>query len=141
MNLIKKNAGMDIKVMLSTLWAFLLFNYIYCDLFTAFDPKIMKSLVMTGSSGGFEFTQGFLLGFSVIMEIPIAMFLLSRILDYKFNRWANIIAGIIMTVVQVSSLFGSPTIYYIFFSIIEIACLIVIVWLAWKWPKFENKIT
>ena len=138
MNTNRKTAEMDMKVKLSTLWIFLLFNYIYCDLFTAFDPTVMKSLVMTGSSGGFEFTQGFLLGFSIIMEIPIAMVLLSRILKHKANRWANIIAGVIMTAIQVSSLFGSPTMYYIFFSIIEIACLLFIIWYSWTWTNPES---
>ena len=121
--------------MLSTLWAFLLFNYIYCDLFTAFDPRVMKSLVATGISGGMEFTQGFLLSFSILMEIPIAMFLLSRILKYSVNRWSNIIAGVIMVIVQTYSLFNPSTGYYLFFSIIEIACLLWIIWSAWKWDE------
>lgn len=139
MNSTKKDQKMNKKVLLSTLWIFLLFNYIYCDLFTVFDPTILKSLVTTGASGGFEFTQGFLLAFSVIMEIPIVMVLLSRILKYKANRWANIIAGAIMTVVQVSSFFGSPTMYYTFFSIIEIVCLLWIIWSAWKWKNNEEQ--
>ena len=73
------------------------------------------------------------------MEIPIAMVLLSQILKYRANRWANIITAIIMTAVQFSSLFfGSPpTIYYIFFSIIEISCTALIVWFAWKWRNPE----
>jgi len=123
------------EVTLSTLWAFLLFNYIYCDLFTAFDPRVMKSLVATGTSGGMEFTQGFLLSFSILMEIPIAMFLLSRILKYSVNRWSNIIAGVIMVIVQTYSLFNPSTGYYLFFSIIEIACLLWIIWSAWKWDE------
>jgi MFS family permease len=129
----KKTTEMSTEATLSILWIFLLFNYIYCDLFTAFDPTILKSLVTTGSSGGFEFTQVFLFGFSVIMEIPIAMVLLSRILKPRANRWANIIGGTMMAAVQISSLFGSPTMYYIFFSIIEIVCLFWIIWSAWKW--------
>ncbi len=72
------------------------------------------------------------------MEIPIAMVLLSRVLKYKENRWANIIAGLIMSVVQVSSLFvGTPTIYYAFFSIIEIACTLFIVFYSWRWRNPE----
>ena len=39
-----------------------------------------------------------------------------------------------MTVVQVATLFvGTPTTYYLFFSAIEIACLLFIVWTAWRW--------
>jgi hypothetical protein len=70
------------------------------------------------------------------MEISIAMVLLSRILKYKVNRLSNIIAGIITTVVQNTSLFtGKPTMYYLFYSIIEIGCTAFIVWYAWIWMK------
>ena len=44
-----------------------------------------------------------------------------------------------MTVVQIASLFaGTPTHYYIFFSIIEIACTSFIVCYAWKWTNTED---
>ena len=73
------------------------------------------------------------------MEIPIAMVILSRILKYRANRWTNIIAGTIMAAVQILTLFiGIPTIYYVFFSVIEIACVLFIVWTAWKWKNPEN---
>ncbi len=139
MNTNKKTAEIDMKVKLSTLWIFVMFNYLYCDILGLFDPVVLKEL-MTGYAGGLQITQEFLLGAAILMEIPIAMVLLSRILKYKANRWANIIAGAIMTVVQFSSLFfgSSPTIYYIFFSIIEIACTSLIVWYAWKWLNPEG---
>lgn len=115
---------------LSLLWIFVMFNYLYCDVLTLTDP--IKQL-------GPDLTQGFLLGASILMEIPIAMVILSRILNYRANRLANIIAGMIMVIVQILTLFiGIPTIYYIFFSVIEIACVSFIIWTAWKWPKTEN---
>lgn len=129
----------DMKVKLSILWIFVLFNYLYADVLTLMDPELFKQFI-TGNVGGIHFTQGFLLGAAILMEIPIAMVLLSRVLKHRVNRWANIIAGILMTVVQFSSLFfGSPpTMYYIFFSIIEIACTALIVWYAWKWTNLED---
>lgn len=71
------------------------------------------------------------------MEIPIAMILLSRILKYRVNRWANIIAGSVKTVVMVSSMFvgDGPTLYYLFCGTIEIACTSFIVWYAWNWTE------
>jgi len=88
-----------------------------------FDPGMPKNM-----------TQDALLAASFLMEIPIAMVLLSRVLKYRPNRWANILAGTFMAVVQVATLFaGTPTLYYVFFSAIEIACLLFIVWTAWKW--------
>lgn len=135
-----KATGMeDIKVRLSVLWVFVMFNYLYCDVVALMDPELLKQF-MTGDVGGMQINQGFLLGAAILMEIPISMVVLSRILKYGANRWANIIAGAIMTAVQFSSLFvgTSPTAYYIFFSIVEITCTALIVWYAWKWASSER---
>jgi hypothetical protein len=79
------------------------------------------------------------LGVGILIEIPIAMVLLSRVLEYRANRWANIAAGTVMTAVQFSTLvfssFTDAAIYYVFFSIIEVTCTALIVWYAWKWPE------
>jgi MFS family permease len=120
----------NMKVILSTLWVFATLNYLYCDVVTLMDP--------VKHSGSIQFTQGFLLGAAIFVEIPIAMVLLSRILKYRASRWASIIAGTIMTAVQILTLFvGTPTIYYVFFSAIEITCTALIVWYAWRWPNIE----
>jgi hypothetical protein len=64
------------------------------------------------------------------------MVVLSQLLKNKANRWVNIIAGTIMTAVQLLTLFVAvPTMYYLFFSIIEIATTAAIVWSAWGWPN------
>lgn len=128
------------KTRLSTLWIFAMFNYLYCDVMSLMDPGFLKQY-LNGNVGGVQLTQGFFLGAAILMEIPTAMVLLSRVLGYKANRWANIIAGAIMTVVQFSTLFfgSSPTIYYLFFSMIEIACTLLIVGYAWKWRNAEGQ--
>ena len=52
---------------------------------------------------------------------------------------ANIAAGSVMTVVQISSLvLTPPQAYYVFFSIIEIGCTALIVWYSWKWSHPES---
>lgn len=142
MNSNKKTAEMeDMKVKLSTLWIFVMFNYLYCNVVAIMDPELLKQF-MTGTIGGIQITQGFLLGSAILMEIPISMVLLSQVLKHRSNRFANITAGAIMTIVQVSSLFfgSSPTNYYIFFSIIEIAATAFIVWYAWKWRNPEGRL-
>ena len=128
---------MDMKVKLSTLWIFVVFNYLYCDVISLMDPELLKQFI-TGNIGGIEVTEVFLLGAAILMEISIAMVILSRVLKYRANRWANIIAGSIKTVVMILLFVGSsPPLYYIFFGVIEIACTSLIVWYAWKWPKQE----
>jgi hypothetical protein len=135
MNTITKPTEIDWKVRLSTIWLFATLNYLYCDVVTVMDPHKLNQFV-AGAVGGMEITPGFLLGATILVEIPIAMILLSRILKYRINRWANIAAGIIMTVVEILTLLPStPTMYYLFFSIIEIASTSLIVWYAWKWSR------
>ena len=102
------------------------------------DSDFLKQY-LTGKVNGMEITPGFLLAAAILMEIPMAMVLLSAILKHKANRWANIIAGIIMTVVQCATLFaGLPTKYYLFFSIIEISATAFIFWYALKWKDADK---
>jgi hypothetical protein len=133
-----KPTTLDKKVMLSTIWIFAALNYLYCDVAQGMDANFLKQY-LTGTVNGMEFTQGFLLAAGILMEIPIVMVLLSRVLKYKANRWTNIIAGAIMTAVQTLTLFvGKPTMYYAFFSVIEIASTAAIVWQAWTWREQET---
>jgi hypothetical protein len=140
MNTNKKITEMkDTKILLSILWIFFSVNFIFCDLRLYMEPGVLKE-IMTGyvAGGDVQITQGFLLGTAIIWEIPFVMIVLSWVLKYRANRWANIIVGTIMAVLQISSLFiGIPTLQYIFYSTLEIASMVLIVWYAWKWPKQE----
>jgi hypothetical protein len=131
----------DMRSKLSTLWLFATLNYLYCDVAGLMDRELLTGY-LAGNVGGLEISQGFLLGAGILVEIPIAMVLLSRVLKYRANRWANIAAGTVMTVVQLATLFlaGTPTIYYLFFSVIEIATTAFIVWSAWKWSETAGPI-
>ncbi len=125
----------DRKVILSTLWIFVTFNYAYCDILSLMDSSLLKQY-LTGVVDGLELTQGFLLSGAILMEIPIAMILLARILNYKANRWANIIAALIKTIAMIMTMFvGTPSMYYLFFGSIEIATTIFIIYYALTWNK------
>jgi hypothetical protein len=119
------------QVLLSTLWLFAMLTYTYGDVVTLMDPV---------KHGSMQLTEGFLLGGSIFMMIPISMVLLSRLLPYRANRWANLSAGTIMTAMLTLTLFVAvPTLYYAFFSAIEIACTAFIVGYAWKWQNPEGR--
>ena len=99
------------------------------------DPTVLNKM-LTGDMGFVKITPEFLFASSILMGIHIAMVILSRVLKQKTNRLLNIAAGTIMTLVQTSSLFaGELTMYYAFFSVIEIATTSFIVWYAWTWTK------
>jgi uncharacterized protein DUF6326 len=129
----------DLKERLSVLWIFALLNYLYADVVALFD--------IAGSRYSFDpLPQWALMGSAVLMEIPIAMILACRLLPFRANRLANIIAGGIMTVVNGFLTFVVPLIWpsqrppafpeYLFFATIETVCTLVIIWQAWTWsPK------
>ena len=129
----------DRKVILSTLWIFVLFNYLYCDILGLMDSLLLKQY-LTGTVDGLEITENFLFMGAILMEIPIAMVLLSRILNYRVNRWTNIVAASIKTIAMILTMFvGTPSSYYLFFGIIEIASTIFIVYYAWTWKKKTDR--
>ena len=131
----QKWTDLDMKVKLSTLWIFASLSYLYCDVISLMDPELLRQY-LAGNVNGLAFTPGFLLGAAILISIPISMVLLSRVLNYRANRWTNIAAGTVMTAVQTLTLFmGFPAPYYLFLSILEIAATALIVGYAWKWRK------
>ena len=120
------------NTLLSTLWIFLVVNFIFCDVFTLFHSESLKA-VLTGEMDGMIISQEFLLAFAVIMELAMVMILLSRILPYKINRTLNIVISAILAIIQAWSLIGANTLHYYFFSAIEITTCISIAIIALKW--------
>jgi Sec-independent protein secretion pathway component TatC len=92
---------------------------------------------MTGNTP-FKITQEIMLVFAILLEIPIVMIFLSRVLRYKANRWANIIAGVITIIFVIGG--GSLTLHYIFFAAFEVAIMLLIIRYAWKWTNPEGSI-
>ena len=128
----------DIKERLSLLWIFALLNYLYADVVALWD--------IVGSRNPWPLPPWALMGSAVLMEIPIAMILASRLLPFRANRLANIIAGCILTLVNGFLTFvpplagwGRPPAFaeYLFFATIETVCTSVIIWQAWTWSGVE----
>jgi hypothetical protein len=132
----------DTKERLSVLWIFVLLNYLYADVIALWD--------IVGMGHAFKLLPGLLMGSAVLMEIPIAMILASRLLPFRANRLANIIAGSIVTLVNgfltyVPPLagWGKPPAFpeYLFFATIETVATSVIIWQAWTWSGVEAAVS
>ena len=91
----------DTKERLSQLWLFALLNYLYADVLALF-------AIVGSQDPAPHLPQWALLGAAVLMEIPIAMILASRLLPIRVNRLANIIAGAIETLAVISMQFVYP---------------------------------
>jgi hypothetical protein len=129
----------DTKERLSLFWIFALLNYLYADVVALF--------AIAGSPNSFgSLAPWALMGSAVLMEIPIAMIVACRLLPFRANRVANIVAGILLTLVNGFLTFvpplvgwGKPPAFpeYLFFATIETVCTVVIIWQAWTWSGVE----
>jgi hypothetical protein len=127
----------DIKERLSLLWILALLNYLYAD--------VLALWAIPGSPGDTpHFGQWVLAPSAVLMEIPIAMILASRLLPFRANRLANLVAASLETLVNGFLTFIPPLVgwgrppalpEYLFFATIETVCTVYIVWLAWNWSE------
>ena len=130
----------DTKERLSLLWIFALLNYLYADVVALF--------AIAGSRNSFvPLDPWALIASAVLMEVPIAMILASRLLPFRANRRANIITGSILTLVNGFLTFvpplagwGMPPAFpeYLFFATIETVATSVIIWQAWTWSEVGN---
>jgi len=126
------------KEMLSQLWLFALLNYLYADVVALF-------YIVGSHDPAPHLSRWALLGSSVLMEIPIAMILASRLLPLRSNRLANLVSATLETLAVVSMQFVFPLVTgawheqmfpsYLFFGIIETVCTSIIFWKAWTWSE------
>lgn len=123
----------DRRVLFSSLWVFAMFNYLYADVMGLMDATLLRQY-LTGTVNGMSVDRPMLFGAAVLMEIPIAMVVIARVAPYAVNRWANLAAGTLKSVVVLATLFvGTPSGYYLFFASIEVACTTFIAVSAWWW--------
>lgn len=134
MNTNKKTVSMDIKEKISILWIVVMMNMIFADICSFMLPGSLND-IMTGNTP-FKITQEIMLVFAILLEIPIAMIFLSRVLKYRANRWSNIIASAITILFVIGG--GSAYLHYYFFATIEVVCMLVIIWYSWKWNSSEG---
>ena len=129
-NVQRQMLALSMKAKLSTLWIFFLFNIIFRDIHEFVEPGFMEE-VLTGTVNGNPVTEHMLLLGGVMIEVPIAMVLLSRVLPYGANRWTNMIVAMLYGVLVPA--FGTTDLDDTFHLIMEVAALSTVIWSAWRW--------
>ena len=109
------NKKLDKKVLLSTLWIVVMINMLKADILSLYIPGATEEVVKTSASTGVSIPQ-LMLGGAIMMELSIAMIILSRVLEYGVNRWLNIITAIVTIVFVVGP--GASYPHYIFIAIV-----------------------
>jgi hypothetical protein len=126
----------ETKALLSTLWVVVMLNMLKADILSLYIPGAAEELARTAGDTPIPLLM---LGGAIMMEISILMILLSRVLTYRVNRWANIITSLITIAFIIGG--GSSYPHYLFIAAVEVVCLSLIVWVAWKWRNPEAKVT
>jgi hypothetical protein len=122
------------KTLLSTLWVVVMINMLKADILSLYIPGSAEEVARTAASTGAPIPQ-LMLGGAIMMEISIAMIILSRVLKYGINRWVNIIVSLITMAFVVGGGVSYP--HYLFIATVEVICLLMIIWFAWKWHNPE----
>ena len=124
----------DTKVLLSSLWIVVMINMLKADIFSLNIPGATEQVAKTAASTGASIPQ-LMLGGAIMGQLAIAMIVLSRVLKYGINRWANIVVGIVI----IAYIWGGAAAYphYIFIASVETLCLLLIVGFAWTWRNVE----
>jgi hypothetical protein len=130
MNLQKQLLMLETKAKFSTLWMFYLFNVIFRDIHEFVEPGFIEQ-IMTGTFNGMQITEELLLFGGFVAAVPISMVLLSRLLPYGANRWANIIAAVITLGFEINN--GTTDLDDTFHMVFEMAALCFIICSAWRW--------
>ena len=129
--LVLDDVQIPVKLKISALWVAITLCYLYGDVFTILKPGVVQEML----DGKTLMTQGMLLAAAITMAIPSVMVFVSLVLKPKLNRWANVVLGVIYSIIMLITMLGAFGAYYVFLGIVETVMTATIVWYAWNWPK------
>lgn len=109
-------------------------NMIYADILGFLEEGFLEQ-VMTGYAGEVKLTEVFIMIAAFMVEIPIVMILLTRLLKYKINRIVNIAAASFVILFIIAG--GSMSLHYYFLASVETLLLLSIIWISWKWKETD----
>lgn len=124
---------LPLRLKLSALWASLTFCYLYGDYFGLYRPgKLQHMLDGAGPMG--PSSQGSLLFVALLLAVPGLMVFLSLVLPVRLVRWLGIGLALFYATFVALTMPGAWW-FYLAYSGIEIVLCLLIVGLAWRWPR------
>lgn len=113
-----------------------MFNMIYADILAFISAFITPGVIdelMRGYSGTVKLSQELLLVSAVLIELPIIMIVLAKMLPYKINRLSNIFVALVTITFVGGGIETDP--FFLFMASIEIIVMIYIIWTALNWKQ------
>jgi hypothetical protein len=122
----------DKKIILSTLWVFVMFNIAFADIIGFIEPGTLEKII--NGDTGFDLTPAVILMFSLFQAIPIVMILVSRLFRRDVNRRLNIAASVLTLLYVLGGGNWESTSYYVF-AALEVVAMLAIIRMAWRWKE------
>ncbi|MEU4411006.1 DUF6326 family protein [Streptosporangium sp. NPDC023963] len=119
----------DVRARLSTLWIVVMFTMLYADVLSFLNAGFLRGL-MAGHAEGVPVTPLLLVGSAVMVEIPIVMVVLSRVLRPAVTRRVTLVAAPLTAAFIIGG--GSAKPHYLVLATVEVVCLAVILRQAWR---------
>ena len=127
------------KVRISVLWVFMAVSMSAHSVLFFMEPGAVEQ-IMSGEIQGMTMGPMWLLFMALFWWVPLVMAFLSVALKDTANRRANIILGIIFTVLNIYHLIEhvmNPSAHQLLIVGSTVVVTALIVWHAFKWPKQE----
>ncbi len=125
----------DKKVILSTLWVFVMFCIAYADIIGFIEPGTLEKII--NGDFGFTLTPAITTMISLIQALPIAMIVISRLFRRGVSRWLNIAAAVLTLLYVLGGGNWESASYYVF-AALETASILAIIWQVWNWRSDES---
>jgi MFS family permease len=126
---------LPVKLKLSLVWAALMFFYLYGDYFGLYVPGQLQGM-LSGQGPLGPVSQRSLAIVSVLTVLPGLMVFLSIALPPRVSRWVSFAMGLLYAAIVLATLVAfRPWLFYLIYSLIEMALTLLIAWYAWRWPR------
>ncbi|MFD4668862.1 DUF6326 family protein [Lentzea sp. NPDC058450] len=130
-----------VRVKLAAAWTSFMFLYAYVDIIAFFKPGVIDG-IEAGVVFEFDISQTLLTTFIALMAIPIFMVVLSVVLPARANRVTNLVVAAVQIPYAAFNVVGeSWTLFYGLGFALELILLVLILRLAWGWPRIAPSAT
>jgi len=121
------------RIKFAAAWTSVMFMYAYADLLGFYDRRLIESILEGNMPVLGPITEELRLGIAVLMSVPSLMIFVSIVAPKSVSRWANVVTGVLFTLIIVWTLVMESPLYYKYFGLLEVTLTVYVVWAAFKW--------
>ncbi len=126
--------NLALKIRIAVLWIFMAVAMSAHSVLAFMEKEMVEEV------WAMEMGPEMMLFMAIFWWVPLVMAFLSVTLKGSSNRWANIILGVVFTILNIVHLaehLAAASAHQILIIGSTVVATALIVWYAWKWPKQE----